>query len=554
MTSPGDSPAVSDTRPSGGVALEPGALILGGRFRVERLLGGGGMGLVYMAEQVSLGRKVAVKVLRHDLPPLPGATERFKREALLLSSVEHPAVIRVIDFGQEGLAACIVMEFVEGQSLEQVLVREAPLSVERVERLLVQLAQGLSAIHAKGIIHRDLKPENVVLTQGPDGAEQARLLDFGIARLAETEAAASVTQVGTVLGTPEYLAPEQAMGLALDARTDLYSLGVVAYRMLTGKHPFTGPTPQQFVAQHVHELPKPLVEAAPMLASFPALTGAVMACLEKSPAHRPPTAQAFVERVQAPLTPNVSGLLTTILPTVASSPKAAAPRRSSWKLKVGLALGFLALVAAAGVVGYLDPQRVARRLVQAGRGPEALQVIDDAGEKGKAPGMQLLRAAAYHQVGRHEEEWKLLEASIAPDDLEDDALFGLVDDFGRGEPARLKKALAGLPKSKVVPVLQRLAKGEQSWAQWGALRYLDAELAGQGLPLAELYIRALESRDCKIRAIAARRLSELRNPAAVEPLQRLKALPKKKGLVVDEECGQDAAAAALNKLERELNP
>jgi hypothetical protein len=442
------------------------------------------------------------------------------------------------------------MEFVEGESLERVLMREAPLSVERVERLLVQLAQGLSAIHAKGIIHRDLKPENIVLTQASGGAEQARLLDFGIARLAESEAAPSVTQVGTVLGTPEYLAPEQAMGQTLDARSDLYSLGVVAYRMLTGKHPFPGPTPQQFVAQHVHQLPMPLVEAAPMLSSFPSLTQAVMACLEKAPAQRPPTAQAFVERLGSPA-PNVSGLLTTILPTVPQAPVA---KRSGWKWKLGLALAFVALVAAAAVVAWMDPQRVARRLVQAGRGPEALQVIDDAGEKGKAPGMQLLRAAAYHQVGRHEEEWKLLEMPISPDDLEDDALLGLVDDFGRGEPARLKKALTGLPKSKVVPTLQRLAKGEQSWAQWGALRWLDTELAGQGLPLAELYVRALESRDCKIRAIAAGRLSTLRSPAAVEPLQRLKATPTKKGVLVDEECGQDAAAAALNKLERELNP
>jgi len=178
------SPELAQTHLAAKVGLTAGTLVLDGRFRVEKLLGGGGMGLVYLAEQVSLGRKVALKVLREDLPLTANVGERFRREALLLSSVEHPGVVRVIDFGHHGASACLVMELVEGDSLETVLQREAPMSVERTEAIVLQLAHGLSAIHERGIVHRDLKPDNVTLSKSTQGVETARLLDFGIARLA----------------------------------------------------------------------------------------------------------------------------------------------------------------------------------------------------------------------------------------------------------------------------------------------------------------------------------------------------------------------------------
>jgi serine/threonine-protein kinase len=279
------------------VVLAPDSLVLEGRFRVIRPLGSGGMGEVYLGEQVSLGRKVAIKVLHHDLHMQAGMAERFKREARLLSAVEHPAVVRIIDFGESGDSACLVMELVEGVSLYEAL-HNGPLAPARALAVLHQLAEGLAAIHEKGIIHRDIKPENVFLTRGPRG-EQARLLDFGIARLVEPEADSAVSQVGVVLGTPEYLSPEQAIGARVDTRSDLYCLGVLAYRILSGRLPFDGPSPRQFIAQHANSAPLPLDRAAPAFASNPALVSLVMRLLEKEPANRFQTAQALTEALDA---------------------------------------------------------------------------------------------------------------------------------------------------------------------------------------------------------------------------------------------------------------
>jgi len=255
------------------------------------------MGEVYLGEQVSLGRKVAIKVLHHDLHAQAGMAERFKREARLLSAVEHPAVVRIVDFGESGDHACLVMEFVEGESLYDVLT-PGPMPPGRALPLLQQLAEGLAAIHDKGIIHRDLKPENVFISRSARG-EQARLLDFGIARLVEPDAASSVSQVGVVLGTPEYLSPEQAMGAKVDTRSDLYSFGVLTYRVLSGRLPFDGPLPRNFLSQHASAAPLPLDRAAPSLSRYVGLLSLVMRLLEKDPGKRPQSAHELADALAA---------------------------------------------------------------------------------------------------------------------------------------------------------------------------------------------------------------------------------------------------------------
>ena len=564
-------------------SLPAGTLILDGRFRLNRLLGEGGMGLVYLAEQVSLARPVAVKVLRDDLGLQAGMSERFRREAKLLSQVEHSAVVRVIDFGMHGASACLVMEYAEGETLEEALCT-GPFSMDRALPLLLQLCHGLAAIHDKGIVHRDLKPENVVLTRSAAG-EQARLLDFGIARLAAPESPGSVTQVGMVLGTPEVVSPEQAMGQPLDARSDLYSLGVVAYRMLSGTLPFPGPSPQEFIAQHVQRAPRPLVDAAPSLASAPAVCQLVMACLEKSRDARPQTAlvlatelaKAAASGATAPtpmlLTATASGFLARPLvgedPAWTAAPTgllaseldvtAAPPTFTASKRRVGLWLSLAALVAV--VVGALvwwnSPARRARRLVDAGRGSEALQVIDEAGERGKTWPLSMLKAAALHQMNRHDDEMELLRGVPENQPIEPLALEGLAEDFARRETPTLRKLMASFSKAHALPPLQGLAQGPAGKAQWGALRFVDQEYAGQGLPLVTLYSRALDSNECRLRAIAAKRLGELHSAEAIEPLKKLRDSPRKKSGALfggEEDCGHGAAAVALKQLERELNP
>ncbi|MFP2959348.1 protein kinase domain-containing protein [Myxococcus sp. 1LA] len=255
------------------------------------------MGEVYLGEQVSLGRKVAIKVLHHDLHAQAGMAERFKREARLLSAVEHPSVVRIVDFGESGDHACLVMEFVEGESLYDVLT-PGPMPPGRALPLLQQLAEGLAAIHDKGIIHRDLKPENVFISKSARG-EQARLLDFGIARLVEPDASSNVSQVGVVLGTPEYLSPEQAVGAKVDTRSDLYSFGVLTYRVLSGRLPFDGPLPRNFLSQHASAAPLPLDRAAPTLSRYVGLLSLVMRLLEKDASKRPQSAHELADALAA---------------------------------------------------------------------------------------------------------------------------------------------------------------------------------------------------------------------------------------------------------------
>lgn len=545
-------------------SVAPGALVLDGRFRIKHLLGQGGMGTVYLGEQVSLNRPVAIKLLKEDLNTQPGMAERFRREALLLSSVEHASVVRVVDFGLHENAACLVMEYVEGETLD-VALREGPFAPARALPILIQLCQGLSAIHEKGIVHRDLKAENVVLTKTSAG-EQARLLDFGIARLASPEPNARVTQLGFVLGTPEVLSPEQALGQELDSRSDLYSLGVVAYKMMTGKLPFPGPTAQAFVAQHVSSQPTPITEAGPQLARYEDLCRLVMSCLEKSPQRRPESALAMANelaRISLAIPEAMGASRLSVASGGIPAPRPSSPaddgatvqsRRTTEprKLATRIAVGVAALAAAIGILVFRsDPLRTAKRLLADDRGSEALQVLDDAQGTIDKPVATQLKAAALHQVNRHNEEFALMEKLPTGVTLEREAVESLAYDYGKSDSSRAERVLDGLPKAAVLPVLQNIANREPGRLGWGALRYVDGKYAGQGLNMVSLYSRVLESSDCDMRSIAARRLGELHNSDAVSALRKLKELPRKKSTGIfggEDDCGQDAASRALKEL------
>lgn len=281
--------------------LEPGTFVLDGRFKVRGPLASGGMGDVYVAEQVSLGRPVALKVLKPDMAGVHKMTERFRQEAALLAQVEHPSVVRILDFGEHQGALCLVLERIEGTPLN-VLLRQGAMTPDRVVPLLVQLLEGLAAIHARGIVHRDLTPKNVMVTQTPLG-EKARLLDFGIARLLEPpeghESDSPLTMQGTVVGTPEYMAPERLQSTTPHPASDLYSLGVLAYEMLSARLPFPGPDSLDYLKQHLKMPPRQLADVAPHLRDHGSLCALVMKCLEKKTENRPESALALASRFLA---------------------------------------------------------------------------------------------------------------------------------------------------------------------------------------------------------------------------------------------------------------
>jgi hypothetical protein len=324
--------------------------------------------------------------------------------------------------------------------------------------------------------------------------------------------------------------------------------------MLTGRHPFPGPSAREFVSQHIHqEVPSLLLLRPDLLPAHGPLIATVIACLSKDPARRPQSALEFLGRLKA-----IDGPVTFSqgmrLGDDAATAETRVPRVG---LKRLIATGALALLVAGvlGTVWFNQPMRMARRLIDGNRGPEALQVIDDVMNESKeaaASGRwRMLRAAALTQSSKIEEAWKLLETVPETEEVEVVALEAMADGYGRGEPARLRKLLGRFPKAKTLPALQKLANGEPSFAQWGALRFIDVEHAGQGLKLASLYEAALERKDCATRRVAAKRLGELRAVEAVPALQRVKALPRKRTVFTDDECGQDSAAGALRALERE---
>ena len=230
------------------------AASLSGEYTVERELGSGGMAHVYLAEDVKHHRKVALKVLRPELAQNLGA-DRFVREIRIAANLEHPHILTLIDSGEADGLLYYVMPYIDGESLRQKLDREGALPVEEASRLLAQVADALAHAHQHGVVHRDIKPDNILIS-----GRHAEVMDFGVAKaVAEATGGMAMTETGMALGTPSYMSPEQAAADPhVDHRADIYALGVMAYEMLTGQPPFIGATPQQVLAAHVTEAPKPI--------------------------------------------------------------------------------------------------------------------------------------------------------------------------------------------------------------------------------------------------------------------------------------------------------
>ncbi|HEX5436553.1 MAG TPA: serine/threonine-protein kinase, partial [Gemmatimonadaceae bacterium] len=268
---------------------------LGEQYRIIRELGGGGMSRVYLAEEPSLGRQVVVKVLAPELTGEAGIA-RFKQEAALTAQLQHPNILPVLAFGARDGLLYYVTPFVAGESLRARLEREGALPVDEAVTLTREVADALTAAHARGVVHRDIKPENIFLSNG-----HAVLADFGIARSLHVGGGAPgtrLTAVGTSLGTPGYMSPEQAAGeVDVDARSDIYSLGVVMYEMLAGRPPFTGATPRAVLAAHLSQPPEPVTKHRREVPE--SISAAIDRALAKDPADRFAGAAEFRDALAA---------------------------------------------------------------------------------------------------------------------------------------------------------------------------------------------------------------------------------------------------------------
>ncbi len=332
---------------------------LSDRYRVERELGAGGMATVYLAEDLKHHRPVAIKVLRPELAAALGG-ERFLREIEIAARLQHPHILPVHDSGEADGLLYYVMPFVEGESLAARIAREGGLPTDWSVRILREVADALSYAHHRGLIHRDIKPDNILLS-----GQHALIADFGIARAMHDAAGATLTGTGMALGTPAYMAPEQASGEALDHRADIYALGVVAYEMLAGEPPFRGRTAQAIIGAHLAQPPAPITQHRSGLP--PALAALVMRSLEKHPADRVQSADELVQLIDAAAVP--SGSHRTISSDL-SDPSDSSDSPSTRRVAVLFALcsllllgGVYGLMIALGLPSWVFPTAVALLLI-----------------------------------------------------------------------------------------------------------------------------------------------------------------------------------------------
>jgi len=312
---------------------------IGDRYEIEELVGHGGMSSVYKARDSLLERHVALKVLHEQYSADDDFVERFKREARSVAQLQHPNIVTVIDRGEEEGRQFIVFEYIDGENLKEYVVRKGRLDVKDALEIALEVARGLAFAHGQGLIHRDVKPQNILL----NGDGRPKVTDFGIARTLDVD---GMTQTGTVLGTSNYIAPEQASGQPVDAHSDVYALGVVLYELLAGEVPFPGESFVAVAMKHMHEPAPNLLEVrgdVPLR-----VAAAVDRALEKDPEQRFPTMDAFAAELEACLAEldrGPDGDATVVIP----SARRAARRRkqvSRWPI----VLGVLALLAVAAIV------------------------------------------------------------------------------------------------------------------------------------------------------------------------------------------------------------
>ena len=323
-------------------------MIFGDRYKLTKRIATGGMGEVWQAQDEVILRQVAIKILKQQYLGDPDFLERFRTEAKHAAMINHDGIANVYDYGEDEGSAYLVMELVPGESLSSILEREKTLPEQQVISIILQTALALDAAHREGLVHRDIKPGNLLIT--PDG--NVKITDFGIARVANQ---ASLTQTGQVMGTVQYLAPEQATGKPASASGDIYSLGIVAYEALAGRRPFKGETQMAIAMAQINEVPPALPEGID-----PGLVKLIMDCMAKKPDQRPHSAlelaaraEALLAEKQVPISviPNVNYVSdeTTVIDTD-TKPTAKVPSIWPWLALIVILLSTIAVILWAGLV------------------------------------------------------------------------------------------------------------------------------------------------------------------------------------------------------------
>jgi eukaryotic-like serine/threonine-protein kinase len=428
--------------------------VLAGRYRIERLLGSGGMGSVYRAEHVLMRKACAVKVLHREMTQVKEVVARFEREAVAAARIEHPNVAAATDFGQlENGSFYLVLEFIEGKSLSQLIAETGALNEERALLIARQIADALAAAHAAGIVHRDLKPDNVMLVTKDGSNDFVKVLDFGIAKLKIDESASTqqaLTRLNTVMGTPEYMAPEQARGETVDHRADLYTVGVILYEMLSGKSPFRHEDFVVVLTKKLTEDPPPL---PPQVSQ--GTRELVSELLQRQPDDRPQSAGELVARVDGILgyspSPN----------SVAFAPLSAQlPRSGSSVAFANTVVGEALPVTRPSLLERLRPAlrqglALAKKPVSVGPRQVPLGAIG-----GALLGLPLLLAlifSAGSAVSGAGAAGAGSAAALAPPD--DDDLLDLMKRAEAGERPALAELLGRAAAEKSVPAYRALGRG-----------------------------------------------------------------------------------------------